>query len=123
MDFTETAKTIRQEIRNAFKGTGVKVSVRGRDYLSIDAAILEAPFDVLNNGSTYEQLNHFYYEEDDRLTEEGKAVCRKIMQIMRKYHYDKSDAMIDYFDTNFYIHLEVGNWDRPFKRINREAAA
>lgn len=117
MYFTETVKTIRQEIRTTFKDTGVKVSVRGEHYSSICATITEAPFDILNNGRTYEQLNHYYFEEDDRLTEEGKSVCRKIMKIMRKYHYDNSDPMIDYFDTNFYISLHVGCWDKPFKRI------
>ena len=29
-------------------------------------------------------------------------------------YYDNSDAMIDYFDTAFYVHINVGKWNKPY---------
>lgn len=37
----------------------------------------------------------------------------------RSYNYDDSDGMIDYFDTNFYLNLEIGRWDKPFETTCR----
>ena len=28
--------------------------------------------------------------------------------------YDKSDAMTDYFDTAYYISMNVGEWNKPY---------
>jgi hypothetical protein len=30
-------------------------------------------------------------------------------------YYDRSDAMTDYFDTAYYMHLNIGAWDKPYK--------
>ena len=30
-------------------------------------------------------------------------------------YFDESDAMIDYFHTAYYFHIEVGKWDKDFK--------
>jgi hypothetical protein len=29
--------------------------------------------------------------------------------------YDNSNAMIDYFDTAYYMHMEVGSWNQPYE--------
>jgi len=28
--------------------------------------------------------------------------------------YDNSDAMTDYFDTAYYMDINVGQWDKPY---------
>ena len=69
------------------------------------------------------QLNQFAlrdeYDEDAWcngvfLTEKGHKFLQEVMKEVYQYHYDRSDAMTDYFDTNFYIHLNLGKWDKPF---------
>ena len=42
----------------------------------------------------------------------------EVHSLVNSYNYDDSDGMIDYFDTNFYMHLNVGKWDKPYKQIN-----
>ena len=29
--------------------------------------------------------------------------------------YDNSDAMVDYFDTAYYTHLNIGKWNKPYE--------
>lgn len=48
------------------------------------------------------------------LTEEGHNTLKKIVEIGKKEHWDKSDSSIDYFHTNFYFHISLGKWDKDF---------
>jgi hypothetical protein len=59
-------------------------------------------------------VNHYYISRNNYLTPEAKAMFSKINNFILSYHYDKSDSQIDYFETNFYYHLAVGRWDKPF---------
>ena len=31
--------------------------------------------------------------------------------------YDNSDAMIDYFDTAYYMDISVGDWNKPYQQV------
>lgn len=71
----------------------------------------------------YHQLNHFSFLEEYKsdiwnngifLTEKCHKVFREIMNFISQYHYDESDPMTDYFNTNFYIHLYIGKWDKDY---------
>ena len=69
------------------------------------------------------QLNEFALRDDFSslnwcngvfLTEEGHNVLKRVAEISNQYNYDNSDSQIDYFDVNFYLHLEIGRWDKAF---------
>jgi len=30
-------------------------------------------------------------------------------------YYDESDAMTDYFNTAYYVSVNIGKWDKPFE--------
>jgi hypothetical protein len=68
----------------------------------------------------YHQLNHHIDDEYNPeswnngvfLTEKGHNDIKKIVEICLEDHWYESDAMIDYFHTNFYFHLELGKWDK-----------
>lgn len=49
------------------------------------------------------------------LTPAGHELFRKVMEIVGYYNYDHSDIQSDYFDRNFYLHLNIGQWDKPYK--------
>ena len=51
------------------------------------------------------------------LTQECWNCMKKATKIATSYNYDDSDGMIDYFNTNFYLHLNIGRWDKPFKVV------
>ena len=59
--------------------------------------------DVWNNG-------HF-------LTEETHNLLKRVCEIVNQYNYDDSDIQTDYFDTNFYLHLRIGKWDKPLIEV------
>lgn len=67
---------------------------------------------TINRG--HHQVNQYYIADDFRLSAEGKACMQFVKNAMTVYNYDDSDSQIDYFNTNFYSHIAVGKWDKPF---------
>jgi hypothetical protein len=65
----------------------------------------------------HNQVNQYYVKDDYMLTEKGKEIMQKAIDIAQEYNYDDSDAQIDYFSTNFYLHPSIGKWDKPFKKL------
>ena len=73
----------------------------------------------------YAQLNQYQlkdeYNEDSpfcngtALTRSAWNTMKKVNEIIKKYHWDKSEPMIDYFCTNFYYHLNIGRHDKSFQ--------
>lgn len=50
------------------------------------------------------------------LTKEGHDLLRKVVDIVNQYNFDESDIQTDYFSVNFHFHLNIGKWDKPYKR-------
>jgi len=113
----EIAKLVRAELRARFPDC--KFSVK-TEYFSMGSAIhvslMAAPFRALaDEAKTHTQVSNHGINEDARLTTDAKTVMVKVGKIVNGYNYDDSDSMVDYFDTNFYFHLNIGKWDRPFE--------
>lgn len=55
---------------------------------------------------TYEVQTAYRYgrERDERVTPEAEVVMQDVVAYLMSFNYDDSDAQIDYFDTNFYVH-------------------
>lgn len=52
-------------------------------------------------------INHYHIDKEDMLTDDGKEIVRVANQVIKAFNYDDSNAMVDYFDTNFYYNLKV----------------
>ena len=104
------------------KARGFKYSLRVCHHSSINCTIQSGPMDF---GTDYEQVNLYWI--DDHYSGPIAALlneCRDALQAAG--YYDRSDAQIDYFDTAYYMHLNIGAWDKPYKitaPTMRQAAA
>lgn len=52
-------------------------------------------------------INTYHIDSEDMLTEDGKKIVEVANQVIKAYNRDDSNAMVDYFDTNFYYDLRV----------------
>lgn len=119
----EAAKKIRERIKKEIPDCKFSIRMEGVD--SIHISLMETPFDVFTDtpNKGYLQINHYgllrHESYDDyfqaTLTPQSWAILRKATQIASEYRVDNSDSQIDYFDCNFYLNVEVGKWDKPFK--------
>lgn len=92
-------------------------SVTQNGYKSINIYLLKADFEAFTKGPGYihKDINPYYIEKDTSLTERAREVMLNVYDFTMSYNYDNSDAMTDYFDTNFYLTLGIGRHDKPYK--------
>lgn len=89
---------------------------------SISISLLEAPHEVLNipNDKTHIQINHYYIDRNDELTEQTKELLTDINNFIKSYRFSDCDGMIDYFDVNFWYDIEIGKgYSKPFKMVKK----
>ena len=143
----EIAKRIKKEFNKRYPK--VKVSITSKYYSggsSINIHLMKAPFEafkepnaeeiphhdkrvrgeeqLIKNWKRYKedghkQINHHHLDNDYLLTKEAKEVLKTLTDLATCYNYDDSDAQRDYFDTNFYLHMRVGKYDRPFENTSK----
>jgi len=127
---TQITKEIKAELKKEFPQC--KFSVTTKHGLDITVALMsapETPFANLNttNGHThsgeYVRLNHYYIDQNwdgdwvsdgYYLTEAAAQMFKRVVEIANRDNWDNSDLQTDYCDVNYYFHLNVGKWDKPF---------
>ena len=113
-------KAIRKELKAKFPN--LKFSVRkSSGSLGVDVAIVAGDIDFsdIDQFDGHAQINHYHIE---RFYPNHAETLKKISEIAHnapgragnKKYYDNSDPMTDYFDTSFYVHIEVGKWNRAY---------
>ena len=129
----EKKAVIKTNLDKALKGTGVKYSLSVRSHMTIVCTVKSAPIDLIDNynktvanrpggfrnGYSIEEntcldVNPYWYKEHFS----GKALelVDKIVKAMyTANYYDNSDAMTDYFDTAYYVDVNIGKWNKPFE--------
>ena len=136
-DIKTIAKEVRQELVRQYPKCTWSVRIeRFSGGQSLKVALLSAPFeafakDIDCNGNPirgYAQLNHYQfrdkYMQDDYLnngtplTKEAWDCMATADRIANGNNWDNSDPQTDYFDVNYWLHLEIGNWDKPFVKAS-----
>jgi hypothetical protein len=127
----ERKAKIKANLDKALKGTGVKYSLKCCN-LSITCTIKSAPVDFIANSnetcaadfyqvargfqpekSGYSQVNPYHFK--NHFSGEALELMSKIVKSMYSAdYYDNSDAQTDYFDTAYYVNVNIGRWDKPF---------
>ena len=105
----EKKAKIAENLKKALKGTGVKYSLSVSNHLAIVCTIKSAPVDFIANSNETCQKDFYQVARGFKPNESG-------YEQVNTYHYkDHSDAQTDYFNTAYYVHLNVGRWNKPFE--------
>lgn len=106
----ENAARIRKQLKAQFPE--FKFSVRNDNHTAISVSILSGPvlFDTLR--PEYSQLNNYYPENY-----ENSEILKSMLAIINEGNYDKSDSQTDYFCVGWYVSLNQGQYNRPYKLI------
>lgn len=146
-DIKEIAQKIREKCKEKYPDCKFSVTIeRYSGGQSMNISLMAAPFEVCtgiknmnryNSNETetikpfngYTQLNHYCIQEKDGedivcngaiLTPQAGKMLTNVVQYTQSFNYDDSDSMTDYFDVNFYLHLSIGKFDKPFKQTESE---
>lgn len=80
------------EIRIELKGGPIETAILEKDEFSKKWGV---------------QTSYQYHDTDDRIDPMAEVVMKDVVDYCKSFNYDDSDAMIDYFDTNFYMFENV----------------
>jgi hypothetical protein len=136
----EKKAIIKAALDKVLKARGFKYSLRVDNHMAINCTISAGPIDFISNfknrtgdkftnipGRLLDHLQVNLYWIDDHYTGAAAEVLKECAQALQAAgYYDRSNAQIDYFDTAYYMHLNIGAWDKPYKitaPTMRQAAA
>jgi hypothetical protein len=110
----EDTKLIRKALKEKFPK--VKFAVRKDGHLALNVVIKSAPMEIeFSANEGYKDVNHYHLH---RYPETEASFYKEVLNIMNtagtRENFDESDSMTDYFHVGYYIHLSVGEWDKPF---------
>lgn len=69
------------------------------------------------NKDAYCQLSPYALDTYQWINPIILEVLKDINTVIDSYLFDDSDAMVDYFDTNFYKHINIGEFDKPARFV------
>ena len=65
------------------------------------------------NTRGYDQVNTYWYQ--DHYDGKAKVFIKEAIQALKSAGwYDESDIQTDYFNTAYYIDINIGKWDKPY---------
>ena len=65
------------------------------------------------NTNGYDQVNPYWFQ--DHYDGKAKAFLTEAFKALKSADwYDKSDAMTDYFNTAYYVDVNIGKWNKSY---------
>jgi hypothetical protein len=119
MDQEKKAK-IAANLKPILKKYGIKGSLSVRNHMTIRLTITEGKIDFAKEyGADSKfgiQVNPYWYQ--DHFTGKSKEFLSEAIPAMYSAdYYDRSDAMTDYFDTAYYVDVNIGKWNKQYKVV------
>lgn len=125
----EKKVVIKAAMDKVLKARGFKYSLRVDNHMAIVCTIQSGPIDFIGNfkasagdkfrlspGRNLDHLQVNLYWINDHFSGAAAQVLNLAAEALKAAgYYDRSDAMTDYFDTAYYMHLNIGAWDKPYK--------
>ena len=133
MDQTKKA-ALAPAIKAALKKFGLKGSISVRHHSTLVVTITSGEIDFISNFADcaraanrecgvetavrdkHIQVNPYWLETS--FTDRALEALEAIKAAMSKGNHDRSDIQTDYFDTGWYININVGKWDKPYVVTN-----
>ena len=126
----------KQKISNALKPILAKYKVKGslsvRNHMTIVLTLKSGAIDFIGNSNRvcgndfyqvqrgfkpndtgYDQINPYWFQ--NHYDGDAKAFLTEAFEALKAADwYDESDAMTDYFNTAYYVDVNIGKWDKPY---------
>ena len=102
----------------------MKGNIGVRNHMSLYVDVMSGPIDFGNytHGDGYIQVNTYWI--DDHYDGIAKDFLNDLKSAMKgNKWYDNSNAQIDYFDTAYYIDINIGKWNKPYQLNTTKVAA
>ena len=109
----EKKAKIATKIKPLLKRYGLKGSLAVRNHSTI---VLNLKSGKIDFGGDRIQVNTYWVHE--HYTGVAKEFLEQAVKALKSADwYDESDAQIDYFNTAYYVDINVGQWNKPYQLV------
>lgn len=124
----EKKQVIAKALKPLLKKYGVKGTLSVRNHSTIVLTLKSGVIDFIGNYNStvrpahlpfqpakdYIQVNTYWCHE--HFSGKAKAFLVEALKVMKSAGwYDRSDAQVDYFDTAYYVDINVGRWNKSYE--------
>lgn len=129
----ETKAKIQPTIKAILKAYGIKGTLAVRNHMTLVLNISEGKLDFIANcnrvcgSSAYQTRNGFQPKRDyldvnpyhfrDHFDGKCRDFLTEILAAMNTGNWDESDIQTDYFNVGWYVDVNIGRWDKPYKVV------
>lgn len=108
------------------KEYGVKATISGKGSTDMCLTISEGKIDFIGNFCENTKTNRRMHDTQQVIdwvhlesSFSGIALeyLDKAKAIMYADHWDKSDIQSDYFNCSFFVNINIGRWNKPYKLV------
>ena len=133
----ETKSKIVASVKPILKKYGIKATFAVRNHSTICLNVKSGKIDFIENyiltDANLPHGKHFSVDQveyirknksidvnpywfQDHFTGKAKSFLTEVFTAMKSAGnwYDRSDAQIDYFDTAYYVDVNIGSWKKPY---------
>jgi hypothetical protein len=112
----ETKKAIAPVVKNILKKYGVKGTLGVRNHSTLVLNITEGKLNFLKDrDSNYISVNRYWFHE--HFSGLQLACLSEVIEAMNNGNWNNSRIEADYFDVGWYIDVNIGKWNKPYKHI------
>lgn len=109
----EMKKKVAPKIKAILKKYDMKGTLSVRNYSEVVLTLSEGPIDFNINGRVNIDVNVYWI--DTNYNGIAKTFLNEVYACLMEGNYNNSDVMTDYFDRGWYVSIQVGRWDKPYK--------
>ena len=110
----EMKKAKAPAIKAICKKYGIKATMGVEHHSTFIVNIKSGIIDFDDDNSRH-SVNPYSYDRD--FTGIALEFLTELIDAMMDGNHNNNNAMIDYFDVGFYITVNIGKWDTPYKLI------
>lgn len=131
----ERKQKISVALKPILKKFGIKGTLSVRNHMTISLNIKSGPIDFIGNSNTvcgadfyqvaqgfkpnssgYKEINPYHFQ--NHYDGDAKNFLTEAFTALKSAGwYDRSDAMIDHFDTAYYADINIGKWNQPYELV------
>lgn len=116
-------------VKSVLKRFGITGTLSVRNHSTLVLTISEGPIDFIGNTmavreqggrrmspfvrETYLDVNPYWYHE--HFDGVAKEFLGQVLAAMNVGNHDHSNAQIDHFDVGWYVDINVGRWNKPYR--------
>lgn len=110
----EMKKAIAPVVKNILKRYGVKGTLSVRNHSTLVLNITEGKIDFLKDSDRkYTGVNRYWFHE--HYDGVAKECLTEVIAAMNSGNWNNSQIEVDYFDVGWYIDVNIGKWNKPYK--------